>query len=204
MQALHEQTQTKDLDTIIGFSDRFNQLLDYAGFLSTGRITKVANFFGVSVSGARRWCKLDRPPRLKDLNSMLEALIAMNSNSVDVHSVSNWLLYGVGDPLGDSKANSGKKSASSHNENLDKNLINSLSNHQVMGQVYIAINQQAQHMKIDLYNNENLASDKLDSVIVRLIKFIKARELESESLSEHEEFMQLTESLLIVAKLSYL
>ena len=197
-----ENPSSKEYDTVEGFSKRFNRLLDLAGFESTGRITKLANFCAVSVSGARRWCKLDRPPRIRDLNKLVESLVALTPHALDVHEISQWLLYGNGNPLEPylqrrDQAEARKTTAPSSSK------LSTLSNHQIMSQVYITLNDEAQKLGFDLYKDDSLANARIDEVIIRLVDYINTNRIDLQTLEHHEGFQRLTSSLLIVAKDSH-
>jgi len=196
-----QQGTSAPADTVEGFSERFNQLLDLAGFQQTGRITHVAKFFNVSVSGARRWCKLNKPPRIRDLTTVVETLVAQTEHEIDTVALCNWLLYQTDNPL--QTFHQGTASllhSSSANASAQ---INALGNHVLMGQVYMTMNAAAQNLSLDLYNNPDMPNNVMDQVIKRLVDYALKTELPEDSLAQNEDFQALAASLLHVAKDSY-
>lgn len=91
-------------DTVQGFSDRFNTLLDLAGVVQGhGRFSAVGELLGASISTARAWCTMDRAPRTKEmLNTVVQILMPKldaKAELITSNEVKAWLIYGVGDPF---------------------------------------------------------------------------------------------------------
>jgi len=81
-----------------GFSQRFQELLDRAGFppMGDGRINLGAEVFGVSKSGFRGWCQFDTPPRVfSELRRVVEILLdRADRRDVLPEAVMGWLYVG--------------------------------------------------------------------------------------------------------------
>lgn len=94
-----EETE-KDSKKVPGFSVRFNQLLDMAGFPSaekkrSGRYTTAADRFGVKATTIRCWCLQDTPPRqFTDLIKVVRIMLEDTPGTNNPESVAAWLLSG--------------------------------------------------------------------------------------------------------------
>lgn len=145
--------QTKKV-TLAGFSKRLNELLDKAEYppLEYGRARYLANQFGVSKSGARKWIREDTPPRHAMLRRIVETLYERTqfdtlANSANVIS---WLQFG--DEI----------ITTSNNE-----IVNFSQNHLMMSNIYIAVHSAARKLKVDL---EALSASKLDKLYSSVIQ----------------------------------
>lgn len=92
-------TETKEkVGMVPGFSQRFQELLDRAGFppMGDGRINLGADVFGVSKSGFRGWCQFDTPPRVfSELRRVVEILLdRADRKDVLPEAVMGWLYVG--------------------------------------------------------------------------------------------------------------
>lgn len=133
-----KQGTTVKKDDFTGFSERFNELLDIAGFpgKGSGRLTEVAPFLGLSVSGARKWIVQDKPPPKKgDLITAVAKLLGRNKKTQNIspERVAVWLEWGS-----DNVQNPFKDSAI-------------VGNHQAMAKIYLTVDKQATESGIDLY-----------------------------------------------------
>lgn len=197
----HEEAEAATV--VDGFSSRYNELLDLAGFPEVGRLTKVARYFGVSVSGVRRWCKLDKPPRIRALVTNVESVISLSSTKLDSQTIVNWLLYGEDTPIPSGEVSTGAAKQRS-TRSAQSAQVNALNDHMVMSQIYMTLNAEAKKLKIDLYGKQTLPNDVLDSIIHRLAEYVEKNEIAPDSIQLCSDFQRLASSLLLVTKDSYL
>lgn len=90
--------KTDKVGMVPGFSLRFQELLDRAGFppMGDGRINLGAEVFAVSKSGFRGWCQFDTPPRVFNELRRVVQLLLMRADRTDVlpETVIGWLYVG--------------------------------------------------------------------------------------------------------------
>jgi len=77
-----------------GFSERLNQLLDWANFppFDNGRAKYLGERFGCSKSGARKWIREDTPPRPDTLHNIAAVLKEEIGYAHDVSKLIAWIL----------------------------------------------------------------------------------------------------------------
>lgn len=126
-----------------GFSERFGQLLDMAGYpsVNSGRLTELSEDLGVSVSGVRKWVASDKPPRTAKLIEICELIVNIRMNKdgkgsarLNPRKIACWLEFGeelVRDPF---KGNT--KQGDEHVQ---------------MGQLYVAVHRAALKKELNLY-----------------------------------------------------
>lgn len=138
-----------------GFSERFNQLLDQAGYppLEYGRARHLGDKFSVSKSGARKWIREDTPPRPDKLRVIIEELYEMTGlNSLrNTAKVIAWLQYG--EELGAAL------------ETESQGVF--AADHILLSNVYLAVHNAAKVKHMDL---ESLPQAKLDRLYGAVIK----------------------------------
>lgn len=140
-----------------GFSERLNGLLDKANYppLDYGRARYLAEEFGVSKSGARKWIREDVPPRPATLRAMVEKLYQQNHMALlrNTSKAIAWLQYG--DEVKSS--------------NADKLITQ--ADHVLLSRIYIAVHQCARKLKIDLETLPHATLDRLyDTIINQTLK----------------------------------
>lgn len=144
--------QTKKV-TLAGFSKRLNELLNEAEYppLEYGRARYLANQFGVSKSGARKWIREDTPPRHAMLRRIVEALYERTKikKLAKTANVISWLQFG--DEIVTTQ---------------DNEIVDSPQNHLLMSNIYIAVHNAARKLKVDL---ESLSANKLDKLYSSVI-----------------------------------
>lgn len=82
-------------NVVKGFSDRFNALLDRAGFPKQNRLTVGAKRFGIVPNTFRSWCVQDKIPQThSDLVGIVEKLLKDVPGRYNARAVVAWLLAG--------------------------------------------------------------------------------------------------------------
>ena len=134
-----------------GFSERFNQILDWAELppLSNGRAKSLGERFGCSKSGARKWLRLDIIPRPETFRKIVAELKEDIGYAHNESKLIAWLTYGN----------------EADNPFVDNSLVG--VDHLVLSAVYIAVHNQAVALNIDLML---FPKDKLDRIYNTLIK----------------------------------
>ena len=159
-----------------GFSRRFNELLDKAEYppLDYGRARALADEFGVSKSGARKWIRENTPPRAAMLRLITEKLYKKTRlNSLrNTSKAIAWMQYG--DEIEGSPS--------------EQNILQ--ADHIMLSNIYVAVHICARSMEFDL---ESLPRKTLD----RLYNTVIEQTLKQDSA---EPDKKLIESLLVLAR----
>lgn len=152
-----QRTATAKNTSYRGFSGRLNELLDAADYppLDYGRAKALADEYGVSKSGARKWIREDSPPRPQQLQTIVKALYKKTGliKLSNTNKAIAWLQYGdeVGEPA--------------------SNPILLQANHILLSNVYLNVHRCARELGIDIEALPQPALDKIyDTVITQTIK----------------------------------
>ena len=150
-------TTTKQEET---FSDRFNFLLDKAGFppIGTGRARALAMRFDVSKSGAQNWIGRNFPPKRDTLQTIVNELLADFEEHYDPEKVIAWLEHGnvVNNPF--------KRTQAPQHPNL-------VANHVLLSRIYVTVHTIAKTKGLDIYSLDDDVMDHIyDSVIQKAIE----------------------------------
>jgi len=139
-----------------GFSERFNYLLDKAGYpgMQQGRLTSLSNDENMSVAGVRKWIVEDNPPKASKLMEIVERLLKENiTGKYNPKRIAGWLEYGdevVPNPFESRKS-------------IEKD-------HLIMGDIYVLVYKAAKRLDIDIHTLEpavlnNIYKTIMDSVV---------------------------------------
>lgn len=158
-----------------GFSERFNYLLDKAGYpgMNQGRLTMLSEDEAMSMSGVRNWVVENIPPKASKLLEICERLLNEKiKGSYNPKRVAGWLEYGdevVPNPF------------------VDADSIK--DDHIVMGKIYVLVHQAAKKLSIDI---NLMAPSVLDKIYKTIMEDVVVNGLEKPT-------AKLIESLLIIA-----
>lgn len=85
-----------------GFALRLDNILEALGVRYHGRMTRAAEWSGLSVAGARKIFNDDRPPKEKAFEKICNSIqseAVKRGKHVEQETISNYLLYGGRNPL---------------------------------------------------------------------------------------------------------
>jgi|GEM_PF-6723649 len=159
-----KDSKKKEPGSCPGFSKRFNQLLDLAGYPSfnQGRLTVLAEDLNMSMAGARKWIVEDTPPRGSKLVDVCEMLAKEKlSKRYNPRRIACWLEYGediVPNPFSNPKS-------------IEKD-------HAIMGNIYVLVHNKAKKLKIDIYTMD---SQLIDEIYKELMEDVMANKLKEPS-----------------------
>jgi len=139
-----------------GFSQRFNYLLDKAGYpeIHQGRLTALSNDENMSMAGVRKWIVEDNPPKASKLMDICERLLKEKiSGKYNPKRIAGWLEYGdevVPNPFESRKS-------------IEKD-------HLIMGDIYVLVYKAAKRLGIDIHTLEpavlnNIYKTIMDNIV---------------------------------------
>ena len=159
-----------------GFSQRFNYLLDKAGYpdMHQGRLTSLSNDENMSKAGVRKWVVEDNPPKASKLMEIVDRLLKEHiSGKYNPKRIAGWLEYGdevVPNPFENRKS-------------IEKD-------HLIMGDIYVLVYKAAKRLDIDIHALEPAV---LDNIYKTIMDNVVANGIEKPN-------SRLITSLLVIAK----
>lgn len=146
------QTILTPRNRALGFSKRFNRLLDLAEYPVRGRGGLLAKELDLGRSSVHLWLVSDSPPKRDKLRIIVRHILGRMSKPPALNTVVAWLEHDTGDPFRDHAGHRVHQGAD--------------YKHEMLSRMYIAVHRVAKEMKVNLFAIDSEIMDEFYNQVI--------------------------------------